>query len=484
MANDGDVPATVHWHGLRLENRYDGVPHETQQPIPIGGGFTYRVRFPDEGLYWYHPHIREDYAQDMGLSGNIVVEPAEARYWSRSTARSSSPSTTCSSRTAGSPPTTARPRPRRDGPLRQCAPRERRARVVARRCDRDEVVRFYLTNTANTRVFNLGDRRRPDEARRRRQRPVRAGNLRRRGAVAPSERAVVDVLFDARGRRRSSTGRRSGRTARARRRRGRPTALTAAAAFPTLRRAPELEAERARIAAEIDARAGQDPGPVAEMDDGRLRPRRRTDGAALRLPDEPRGRQRRAGALPEMRDEADPDRVSFRRRSNSSTTGRGGDRATPAHSGTTATATTARHGHGHDAAGSIEWEDTMEAVNRRSNPANMRWMLVDRETGKANAAIDWSFKVGDRVKIRLVNEMDSDHPMHHPFHIHGAGRFLVLTRDGSVEPNLVWKDTVLVRTGEVVDILLDVSNPGLWMAHCHIAEHAESGMMFSFRVAR
>jgi len=80
--------------------------------------------------------------------------------------------------------------------------------------------------------------------------------------------------------------------------------------------------------------------------------------------------------------------------------------------------------------------------------------------------------------------MDSDHPMHHPFHIHGAGRFLVLSRAGVPEPNLVWKDTVLVRTGETVDILLDVSNPGLWMAHCHIAEHSSGGMMFSFNVAR
>ena len=86
------------------------------------------------------------------------------------------------------------------------------------------------------------------------------------------------------------------------------------------------------------------------------------------------------------------------------------------------------------------------------------------------------------MKIRLVNEMDSDHPMHHPFHIHGAGRFLVLARDGDVEPNLVWSDTVLVRTGETVDILLEVTNPGRWMAHCHIAEHHESGMMFSFDV--
>ena len=48
----------------------------------------------------------------------------------------------------------------------------------------------------------------------------------------------------------------------------------------------------------------------------------------------------------------------------------------------------------------------------------------------------------------------------------------------------MWKDTVLLRAGQTVDILLDVTNPGLWMAHCHIAEHTESGMMFSFDVSR
>jgi FtsP/CotA-like multicopper oxidase with cupredoxin domain len=139
-------------------------------------------------------------------------------------------------------------------------------------------------------------------------------------------------------------------------------------------------------------------------------------------------------------------------------------------------------GHAHEAAGGIEWEDDMVEVNRITTPANMRWKLIDRTTGAENHAIDWQFRVGERVKIRLVNEMDSDHPMHHPFHIHGAGRFLILARDDVVEPNLVWSDTVLVRTGETVDILLEVTNPGLWMAHCHIAEHHESGMMFSFNV--
>jgi FtsP/CotA-like multicopper oxidase with cupredoxin domain len=144
--------------------------------------------------------------------------------------------------------------------------------------------------------------------------------------------------------------------------------------------------------------------------------------------------------------------------------------------------------HGHEQHGEqndgLEWEDLMPEINRASEPSNMRWMLIDRESGAENGAITWAFTVGDRVKIRLVNEMESDHPMHHPFHVHGAGRFLVLSREGEAESNLVWKDTVLVPAGRTVDILLDVSNPGLWMAHCHIAEHAQSGMMFSFNVSR
>src|SRR3954451_10431910 len=86
------------------------------------------------------------------------------------------------------------------------------------------------------------------------------------------------------------------------------------------------------------------------------------------------------------------------------------------------------HGHSHDhaAAGGIEWEDDMVAVNRGTTPANTRWKLIDRATGDENHEIAWKFRVGDWVKIELVNEMDSDHPMHHPFHVHGAGRFLVL----------------------------------------------------------
>ena len=60
--NDGDIATTVHWHGLRPEHRYDGVRHETQQPIPVGGCYSCQVQFPDAGFHWYHPHIREELA--------------------------------------------------------------------------------------------------------------------------------------------------------------------------------------------------------------------------------------------------------------------------------------------------------------------------------------------------------------------------------------------------------------------------------------
>ena len=120
-------------------------------------------------------------------------------------------------------------------------------------------------------------------------------------------------------------------------------------------------------------------------------------------------------------------------------------------------------GQGDEAAAGIEWEDDMVEVNRMTTPANMRWKLVDRESGAENAGVDWRFRVGDQIKIRLLDEMAGDHPMHHPFHVHGAGRFLVLSRDGVPERNLVWghrADADRRDRGHPAD----VTNPGLWMA--------------------
>jgi FtsP/CotA-like multicopper oxidase with cupredoxin domain len=281
-----------------------------------------------------------------------------------------------------------------------------------------EVVRFYLTNTANTRVFNLrlgGARMKlvgGDSGRYERETFVD------HVVIAPSERVVLDVLFD-----------RPGEVTLEHRTPARVYPLVdisvqperaepaLAARFEDLRESSEMIGARARIAGYLTSEPDKTLALVAEMN---------------------------------MGDASHGDEEHH-------------------------------HGHPNEQDG-IEWEDDMVEMNRRTNPANMRWMLIDRQTGAVGGGIDWRFRVRQQVKIRIVNEMDSDHPMYHPFHIHGAGRFLILSRNGVEEPNLVWKDTVLIRTGETVDILLDVTHPGVWMAHCHIAEHHESGMMLTFRV--
>jgi FtsP/CotA-like multicopper oxidase with cupredoxin domain len=126
----------------------------------------------------------------------------------------------------------------------------------------------------------------------------------------------------------------------------------------------------------------------------------------------------------------------------------------------------------------------MVEVNKLTTTATTHWRFVDRTAGVNNPAIDWRFSVGQRVKIRLINEMESDHPMHHPFHLYGAGRCssalarLWTSCSTPPIPASGW------RTGQTVDIVFDATNPGLWMAHCHIPEHMQSGMMFSLTVSR
>ena len=493
VENQGDMEATVHWHGLRLDNRYDGT-HQTQHPMEVGERFTARVIFPDPGIYWYHPHIREDYGQEMGLYGNVLVEPADPEHW---------------------PPVhrevvlTLDDILLEDGKAAPFSRAETTHSAMGRFGDvllvrgesdltldarRGEVVRFYLTNTANTRVFKValpgaqmklvgGD----------------SGHVEREQFIddvilAPSERIVVDVLFDA-----------AGELILEHRTPDRVYPLAAiqvsderaepslAERFRELRTNADMEAERKRIAAYLETEPDKTLSFIAEMDMGSPE----GEGAVVYgcpmhpevISEEPSHCPECGMKLlaiePEYTCPMHPGIVS----KESGHCPECGMKLLPAQLVAQAGGGHDGHdGHGdhgehdHVAHGGIEWEDDMVEVNRLTTPANMRWKLIDRETDVENQEIAWRFRVGDQVKIRLLNEMAGDHPMHHPFHIHGAGRFLVLSRDGEPESNLAWKDTVLVPAGQTVDILLDVTNPGLWMAHCHIAEHHESGMMFSFEV--
>jgi FtsP/CotA-like multicopper oxidase with cupredoxin domain len=495
--NLGDVDATLHWHGLRLENRFDGVPEETQAPIPHGGTFTYRLKFPDPGFYWYHPHIREDFAQEMGLYAGIIVEPSEPDYWppvDRQLAvtlddvliedgqmapfQRSGPTFTAMGRFGNVMLTSGET--------------EYRAEAAV-----GEVLRLHLVNTANTRIFNFGL-----SGTRMKLVGGDSGRVEREEFIdeillSPSERAIVDVLFDHPGEV-TLENRTPDRTYDL----GHFTvsgeaAGEAAAAFDELRTDPELSAERERIQADLEREPDKTLAFVSQMPI--LYGGETEQASSYVCPMHPEVTDSEPSSCPKCGMRLVPDKSAPTSyvcpmhpevtASEQATCPKCGMKLVPAdaiagggegghehHEGA--------HEHGaHDHADGLEWEDLMPEINRQTNTSNMIWQLIDRETGAENADITWAFRVGDRIKIRLANEMDQEHPMHHPFHIHGAGRFLVLTRDGEPETNLVWKDTVLLRAGQTIDILLDVTNPGLWMAHCHIAEHTESGMMFSFDVA-
>jgi FtsP/CotA-like multicopper oxidase with cupredoxin domain len=479
VTNNGDLDTTVHWHGLRLENKYDGVPHETQAPIPVGGEFTYRIQFPDAGLYWYHPHIREDYTQELGLYGNILVVPSEPGYWP---AADRDLILTLDDLLL------------EDGKVAPFSPTETSYAAMGRfgnvfltsgeadlrlEAGAGEVVRLWLTNTANTRVFNLtlpGARAKlvgGDSGR------VEHEEFVESAVLAPSERAVVDVLVDQPGELalEHRTPDRAYRLATVTVGEEQASPSPAAREFEVLRRAPELASERQHLDRWLAAPPDKVLALVAQMDDPAAMPAG-AGPVTYACPMHPEVTSEEPGRCPKcgmklLAAESVPKPAAA---AAGAMDEHGGHAAGHDQGG--------HHGEGHGMADGIEWEDDMVEVNRLTTTATMHWKFLDRTTGADSATIDWQFTVGDRVKLRLVNEMDSDHPMHHPFHLHGAGRFLVLSRDGTPEPNLVWKDTVLVRTGQVVDILFDVSNPGLWMAHCHIAEHMQSGMMFSFNVTR
>lgn len=65
---------TIHWHGMRVPNAMDGVPHLTQKPIAPGETFVYEFDAPDAGTFWYHPHQRSFEQVERGLYGPLIVE--------------------------------------------------------------------------------------------------------------------------------------------------------------------------------------------------------------------------------------------------------------------------------------------------------------------------------------------------------------------------------------------------------------------------
>lgn len=441
FTNETPLPTAVHWHGLRLDNRFDGVPGVTQDPVPPGGSFQYRVHFPDPGIYWYHPHHREDVTQELGLAGNMLVEPLDAAYYNDVDREEV---VMLDDLLLGS-----------DGVVpfgREAANYMLMGRFgnvflvngepeYGLEVGAGDVVRFHLTNVSNTRTFNLSFQSASDPVAPPLPIKVVASDVSRferesfteSVVLAPAERYTVEVRFPEAGawsminqvqginhrqglflEERSVLGRvvaaGSGDPAPA----AAPSSTAHTHTFDSLRTHDAVVADIDRYRPLFDGPVDRELVLTLEVDD-------------LPMP---------------IEQSMNLDWVYFN---------------------------------------PVEWTGTMPMMNWASSAPEVRWLIRDGGTGAENDAIDWSFRVGDVVKIRVTNDRAAFHAMQHPLHIHGQ-RFLVLEQNGVANENLVWKDTVLLPSGSTTDILLELSNPGRWMVHCHIAEHLESGMSFVFDV--
>ena len=427
FTNSIDLPSTIHWHGLRLENRFDGVPDVTQPPVPPGGEFIYEIVFPDAGLYWYHPHVREDIQQDGGLYGNMFVDPTREDYFGPATREEfimvddlliDGGELLPYGRDAANFTIMGR-----FGNVMLVNGEERYAATVRP----GEVVRFFVTNVSNTRSYNLSfagrDMKLVGTDLSRFQREMVVESL----VISPAERYIVEVRFPAAG-----TYALLNRVQVVDHMRG-----TFYAAVDTLGavvvEGPAVEEADALLSSHSTMRTDA----VLEAELAEFRPHfdRPVDHELLLTVD--------IEGLPILVQQFISIDTIYRP--------------------------------------PVEWTDGMPNMNWLSTSNEVRWILRDEAAGAENAEIDWRFRLGDVVKIRLRNDADAFHPMHHPIHLHGQ-RFLVLSRDGVPNRNLAWKDTVLVPVGSTVDILMEASNPGVWMIHCHIAEHLDAGMMGSFTV--
>ncbi|MCY4646644.1 MAG: multicopper oxidase family protein [Gammaproteobacteria bacterium] len=425
VTNRIQLPTTVHWHGIRLENRFDGVAGLTQDPIAEGETFTYEIDVPDAGMFWYHPHMREDVQQDLGLYGNLLVVPPNPDYYGPSHREELLLLDDILIDDQGLIPWGE------EAPTHALMGRFGTVMLTNGVDDHrievrtGEVVRFYLTNVANTRTFN-----------------VRFGNARVKliasdvgkferetwvesVVIAPAERYVVDVRFPEAGEV------------------GITNTIQAVNHFrgtfypheDTLAvvsvNGPEIDDEVAQAFDEL--RENRDV--IEDIEPFRALLGKPVD---LELVTTVRVRDLPVPIVASM--EADTFYVP-----------------------------------------PVEWNDGMPMMNWLSTGTQVTWILREPASGRENGDIDWRFRVGDVVKIRVFNDPESFHPMNHPIHIHGQ-RFLVTERDGIPNTNLVWKDTTILPVGSTMDLLVEMSNPGSWMLHCHIAEHLHAGMMFVFEV--
>lgn len=420
-----DLPSTVHWHGLRLDAAFDGVPGVSQAPVEVGESFVYRIKFPDAGMYWYHPHVREDIQQAMGLIGNMLVDSPLDDYYAPVNRELSMMLGDLLINADTLIPFA------RDTVDFALMGRVGNVMLVNGEPDwqieaeRGEVIRFYLTNSSNSRTWNLSIPGIPmklvatDVSRFEREEWIESV------VISPAERYAIEARFAKPGR------------------------------YPLVNAVQAIN----HASGEFDARV--DTIGFVTVLDRAVATDHQEAFATLRV------NTSVTGDIASYRDafQREPDqRLTLTMRSSG------------------LPLTTVQF-MGVDTAyrAPVEWADAMPLMNWLSNARQVTWILRDDATGRENMEIDWRVAVGGVIKLRIFNDPNSFHPMQHPIHLHGQ-RMLVIARDGVENTNLAWKDTALIPVGATVDLLIDASNPGVWMLHCHIAEHLGAGMMTMLHV--
>lgn len=427
--NNTDIPQLLHSHGVRMDNAYDGS-QMVQKEMKPGESFSYKLKFPDAGIYWYHPHVQEVYGQGLGLYGAFIVTPSDPTYFSKVNREI---------------PLFLSDIPIENGAIALDKSKTSHTlmghygNVMLVNGDANyvlnatsgEVIRMYVVNSANTRPFNFA---------------INGLKLKLIGSdsgayerasfvnsviLGPSERAIVDVF------------------------------IPKAGMYEIQNQTPNKTYSLGAVS------ASENKVDISYEKEFNILQSNTTTTKSIDL-------------FRSYFDKAPDKNITL-------TLDMGGNMMGMQGMG---------HGNhmmpnGSTMGGSmmgtspdgIEWEDSNQMMNSTTNIDSIKWKIKDQDTGKENKDINWVFKKDQPVKIRIFNDPDSMHPMQHPIHFHGQ-RFLVVSRNGVQQTNLAWKDTVLIKSGETVDIILDPSNVGTWMAHCHISEHLESGMMLGFSVEK
>ena len=423
FTNNIDLKTTIHWHGLRLDNDSDGVPGITQEPIEPGESFLYSLKFPDDGIYFYHPHIKTGLQMELGLYGTILVEPVSFDY--NPVDKEIVLTLDDIKIVDGDVDVFSK-----DHVNHSLMGRFGNTMFVNGETDyildvkEGEIVRFYLVDPANTRIFNFSIKEHQlkligsDIGRHQRESLVDSV------MIAPGERQIIEVLFDSPG------------------------------TFTILHTTPEKN----YILGTINVKASSNSSNEFSFYDLK----ENKDVVAgfepfkkyfLKPPDLEINLTLETSM---MMDEMEPgDKMMDEMET--------GDKMME------------------EMEHAIEWEDVMPVMNRMSTNENTKWILREKDSGKENYDIGYQANVGDVKKFRFFNDPNSAHPMQHPIHLHGQ-RFIVVSENGNTNDNLVWKDTVLLPAGSTVDIIVDFTNPGVWVMHCHILEHVESGMITAITV--